>query len=167
MNWYLNCFKNNFMNFNGRAGINEYSGFKKIQTIIIVIFILFFKFYTPEKITLPILILFLYLAVNFLPSLSLSVRRLHDMDKSGKAYIVLNYLVPLVAFLIYFLALHFATSIDVILLSMSYISIFIKVFFTLIIGVNIYYFFMMRKNGDEGENIYGAEPVDYLEEDNE
>ncbi|BEV03020.1 MULTISPECIES: DUF805 domain-containing protein [Chryseobacterium] len=84
MKWYLKVLKQ-YADFNGRARRTEYWMYLLFNLIFAVIAavldnILGLKF-TPE---IPYGYLYLlYALVTFLPGLAVSVRRLHDVDKSG------------------------------------------------------------------------------------
>jgi uncharacterized membrane protein YhaH (DUF805 family) len=90
VNWYLAVLKN-YVGFSGRARRKEYWMFVLFNLIIMTIL------YLPFVITQEPALVALYgvyaLAV-FLPSLAVTVRRLHDIGKSGWWYLI-NF-VPLV-----------------------------------------------------------------------
>ncbi|WP_405604870.1 DUF805 domain-containing protein [Polaribacter sp. Asnod1-A03] len=91
MNWYLKVLKEHYADFSGRARRKEYWMFVLINALItwglqITIFLLNID-------TLFVLLLLYYLAI-FIPSLSVTVRRLHDVSKSG--WYILISMIPLI-----------------------------------------------------------------------
>ena len=101
MNWFINCFTKNYVNFNGRARRQEYWMFILFLLIIQVVNLSVIGFISET------LSAILYLIVAFgslLPNLAVTARRLHDTNKSG--WLMLIALIPLVGgiILIVFLA---------------------------------------------------------------
>jgi len=90
MNWYVNVLKN-YVGFSGRARRTEYWMFVLFNAIIA--FVLYLPFLFTQEIAFASLYSIYALAV-FLPSLAVTVRRLHDTGKSGWWYLIS--LVPLV-----------------------------------------------------------------------
>ncbi|MEX6426285.1 DUF805 domain-containing protein [Providencia manganoxydans] len=95
MNWYLKVIKNNYANFNGRARRKEYWMFNLINFIILFVLYLTVGLstnsYTGEASGLGITaltLMFIYYVAVFIPSLAVTVRRLHDIDKSGWWYLI-------------------------------------------------------------------------------
>ena len=90
MNWYLMVMRDNYANFTGRARRSEYWYFTLFNVIIsIVLFALIF--------VLPIIgfVLYcLYSLMIIIPSLAVTVRRLHDVNKSGWFYFIV--FIPLI-----------------------------------------------------------------------
>ncbi len=94
MNWYLKVLKN-YTNFSGRARRKEYWMFTLFNVIFAVAAVLLDNLlglafegigYGP--------IYGLYLLATFIPGIAVSVRRLHDVDKSG--WMILIGLIPLI-----------------------------------------------------------------------
>lgn len=79
MNYYLDVFKK-YAVFTGRASLNEYWTFSVMNFIIAVLLILIEIFVFDGKTTILVSIFSL---VIFLPSIAVTVRRLHDTNKSG------------------------------------------------------------------------------------
>ncbi|PYZ97505.1 hypothetical protein CR205_02605 [Alteribacter lacisalsi] len=77
MHWYLKVWKS-FFEFEGRARRKEYWTFSLIHWIVLVLLIL-----AGELNTLFYIVYFLYAAAGFIPGLAVTVRRLHDTDRSG------------------------------------------------------------------------------------
>jgi len=91
MNWYLQVLKN-YAGFSGRARRKEYWMFLLFNIIISVVL---------TAIAIPLKIYWLtsiYSLAIFIPSLAVSVRRLHDIDKSG--WWLLVGLIPFVGFIV-------------------------------------------------------------------
>ena len=78
----------NYVNFEGRATRREYWMFTLFFYIILIL--LFSLMFIHESL---IYITFIYIALCFIPNISISVRRLHDINKSGW-YLLLHF-VPL------------------------------------------------------------------------
>lgn len=83
MNWYLRAFEN-YVNFSGRARRKEYWFFTLFNIIFAIAAMIVDNVLGLASETLgygPVYAL--YLLATFLPGLSLSVRRLHDVGRSG------------------------------------------------------------------------------------
>ena len=94
MNWYLDVLKK-YAVFNGRARRKEYWMFLLIHWVIVLAISLLAGLGRGTVPSVPMLVvLVLYTLAVFLPSLGLTVRRLHDTGKSG-AWVFLAF-VPLV-----------------------------------------------------------------------
>ncbi|HGY2264843.1 DUF805 domain-containing protein [Morganella morganii] len=90
MDWYSDAININYFNFKGRARRKEYWMFVLIDTAIIVslyLAILYFSdLYSRDfnAIGFVLTVFFvIYIIVTFIPSLSITVRRLHDTGRSG------------------------------------------------------------------------------------
>lgn len=77
MQWYLHVLRN-YVNFSGRARRQEYWMFALISTIISIVLS-----FIGKLIGMPTLLSGLYALAILLPSIGVSVRRLHDIGKSG------------------------------------------------------------------------------------
>ncbi len=94
MNYYIKCFKN-YVNFKGRASRKEFWWFSLIDIILIVVTITGDNLLNITVKELPYGYLFLlYSYALLLPRLAVTIRRLHDTNKSG--LFVLIIFVPLV-----------------------------------------------------------------------
>ncbi|WP_433571824.1 DUF805 domain-containing protein [Streptomyces sp. CA-251247] len=92
MHWYLDVLKK-YAVFNGRARRQEYWMFMLFSVITsAVLWVLDMVIGTS-----PVIVAIYFLAV-FLPSLGVTIRRLHDTDRSG--WWILIYFVPLVGFIV-------------------------------------------------------------------
>jgi len=94
MNWYLAALKN-YVGFSGRARRKEYwmlTLFNMIFAIIAVILDNVLGIAMKETVYGPLY--GLYVLIIFMPSMAVSVRRLHDVGKSG--WMLLIALIPLV-----------------------------------------------------------------------
>ena len=90
MDWYSYAININYFNFKGRARRKEYWMFTLINNAIIVSLYLstlyFSDLYSRDfnTISLVLTVFFVfYIIVTFIPSLSVTVRRLHDTGRSG------------------------------------------------------------------------------------
>jgi uncharacterized membrane protein YhaH (DUF805 family) len=87
MNWYLKVWKQ-YADFSGRARRTEFWMFQLFQMIIIAVAVIlssamtvWFDSETPAETIL--LLIGLYFLATFIPTLAVTVRRLHDQNKSG------------------------------------------------------------------------------------
>lgn len=94
--YFLRALSKNFAQFNGRARRAEYWGYTLFAIIsYIVLFVidavLSFSFYGTDQYgepnIIPVLVI-LFWVYNILPSISITVRRLHDQDLSGWLYLI-------------------------------------------------------------------------------
>ena len=93
MNWYLKVLKQ-YVDFSGRARRKEYWMFMLIHFIIILM-IVFLMIYSiddldsdeaPDSIIMGVFLLYFF--GTLLPSIAVTVRRLHDTGKSGWWYLI-------------------------------------------------------------------------------
>ena len=96
--YYLNAMQNNYANFSGRARRSEYWYFLLCYYIITILAVIIDNTFGLAMDMLGYgLITVLVALVHIIPSLSLVVRRLHDVEKSGWFYLIS--LIPLVGFI--------------------------------------------------------------------
>jgi len=95
MNYYLLAVRDNFANFNGRSTRQEYWMFVLFNLIFYLCTFAIDSFF-PVYGGLPIGTL--YIVAVFIPGLSASVRRLHDVNKSG--WFLLIALIPLIGYIL-------------------------------------------------------------------
>ncbi len=98
VDWFKKILIKNYGNFSGRARRKEFWYFN-LGLLIVLFPLIALMFYalSVELISLFIvayLVIILILLATFIPGLSVSIRRLHDINKSGWFYLV--FLVPLV-----------------------------------------------------------------------
>lgn len=99
MEWYLKCLKQHYFDFNGRARRKEYWMFTLVNIVISIALTVIFSMISAKLLPLANL----YSLAVLLPALGVTVRRLHDIGKSG--WMILIGLIPLVGlYLIYLLA---------------------------------------------------------------
>ncbi|MBM3273396.1 DUF805 domain-containing protein [Candidatus Kaiserbacteria bacterium] len=91
MYWYIKALKN-YATFNGRAQRKEYWMFGLFNALIYTIFFAADRAMGTEFMEI------LYVLVLFIPSLAVTVRRLHDIDKSGWWYLII--LVPIIGMIV-------------------------------------------------------------------
>lgn len=90
--------RDNYANFNGRARRKEYWMYTLILTVLLIALMAIMfsalslsdetRIETGPSGYLTVLLLFVFLVVHFIPSLALTVRRLHDTGKSGWWYLI-------------------------------------------------------------------------------
>ena len=98
MEWYLKVMRDNYANFNGRARRKEYWMYTLILTVLLIALMAIMfsalslsdetKIETGPSGYLTVLLFFVFLVAHFIPSLALTVRRLHDTGKSGWWYLI-------------------------------------------------------------------------------
>ena len=98
MEWYLKVMRDNYTNFNGRARRKEYWMYTLILTVLLIaLMTIMFSALSLSDETgietgpsgyLTVLLFFVFLVAHFIPSLALTVRRLHDTGKSGWWYLI-------------------------------------------------------------------------------
>jgi uncharacterized membrane protein YhaH (DUF805 family) len=102
MNWYLTVLKK-YATFSGRARRKEYWMFTLINIIISMIILAIDTAIAGGNIENKGVIGNIYSLALFIPSLAVSVRRLHDVNKSG--WYLLLWLLPIIGW-IWLLVLH-------------------------------------------------------------
>jgi len=94
MNWYLKCLKQ-YADFNGRARRKEYWMFTLLNMIFALLALIIDNVVGTASPELGYGVFYvLYALAMFIPGLSVSVRRLHDIGKSG--WMVLIALIPII-----------------------------------------------------------------------
>jgi uncharacterized membrane protein YhaH (DUF805 family) len=92
MNWYFDVLMNNYAAFEGRAGREEYWHFTLLNVIISI------AFYVSMNDLWAI-----YTMAVLIPGIAVSVRRLHDIDRSGWWFLMV--IVPIVDIVLLFMML--------------------------------------------------------------
>ncbi|OCG18375.1 MULTISPECIES: DUF805 domain-containing protein [unclassified Gilliamella] len=100
MNWFIDCITKNYANFNGRARRKEYWMFILFDFLFNIIADLIFGNFG-EIGDSPIRIIHIIWLAMLLPYLSVTVRRLHDTDRSG--WWLLIGFIPLIGSIILFI----------------------------------------------------------------
>tara|TARA_B100001989_G_scaffold134802_1_gene95459 strand:- start:252 stop:653 length:402 start_codon:yes stop_codon:yes gene_type:complete len=114
MKWYLKVMRDNYANFSGRARRKEYWMFTLffflITVVIYFLFALLAFFMAGDLINLmniewvPVVLGFsiiIYFLIHLIPSIAVTVRRLHDTGKSGWLYLLT--IIPYIGSLIIFI----------------------------------------------------------------
>ncbi|MBO9582816.1 MAG: DUF805 domain-containing protein [Flavobacterium sp.] len=96
--WYKTAMFDNYANFSGRARRSEYWYFRLATTLLFFAFVfvgllLTAVLGTETGISIAVGLFFLYAIASIIPSLAVSVRRMHDIGKSG--WTILVSLIPL------------------------------------------------------------------------
>lgn len=98
MEWYLKCLKQHYFDFNGRARRKEYWMFTLVNVVITIALCTVLALISEKLIG----VANLYSLAVMLPGIGVTVRRLHDIGKSGWMFLIA--FVPLVnLYLIYLL----------------------------------------------------------------
>lgn len=111
MKWYLKALSN-YVTFTGRARRSEFWYFNLFNTLFIALAMILDNSlginFNIQEVEAPYgYIYLLYVLGTFLPALAVSVRRLHDVGKSGWMYLII--LIPLIG-AIWLLVLFFSDS---------------------------------------------------------
>jgi uncharacterized membrane protein YhaH (DUF805 family) len=94
MKWYLKVLSQ-YADFNGRARRKEYWMFALFNSIFVVLAIIIDHLLGTTIGELPYgFVYFLYVLAIFIPGLAVTVRRLHDIGKSGWMYLII--LIPVI-----------------------------------------------------------------------
>lgn len=93
VDWYLSVVRDHYADFNGRAGRAEFWYFVLVNFVISCVLAFIARIIHPFGI-----IEGLYALAVLIPSIAVTVRRLHDSDKSG--WLALLWIVPFVGWLI-------------------------------------------------------------------
>lgn len=98
MEWYLKVMRDNYANFNGRARRKEYWMYTLIFTVLLIALmtimfsVLSFSdetgIETGPSVYLTVILVIVFLFAHLIPSIALTVRRLHDTGKSGWWYLI-------------------------------------------------------------------------------
>lgn len=153
---------NNYATFSGRASRSEYWYFNIFISIIFIVANIVMK--ESALILVPIIL--------FLPSLSLTVRRFRDVEKSVW-WVLLNYTSILILTLIPFLIMDSFNSLPLIVDIIDSLAFMLKqlaskptlflialfMISILMIIIQIYVFTLYIKKGTDGENQYGSDPL--------
>lgn len=145
MYWYKKVVLENYANFNGRARRSEYWYFVLFNFLFSLVARFLDSLINFQNLEI---IGTIYSLAVFIPSLAVSVRRLHDIGKSGWIFLIVNVvLVILAMFLVLGSFMHTFNS--------SALQIISGV---LMLGVVIWFLIMLCKEGDDFTNKYGPDP---------
>lgn len=82
MNWYLEVLKK-YAVFSGRARRKEYWFFALFNTIVYILFGVLAGVMGQDSASIVGILIFIYALGVLLPAIGVTIRRLHDIDKSG------------------------------------------------------------------------------------
>lgn len=155
IDWYKKVVFENYANFKGRARRSEY-WYYTLATIIISIILMVLD----EALGLKFgagsnsgVLNSIYSLLVFIPGLAVSVRRLHDIGKSGK--LLLLFYVIMIALVVVMFVSGFAS-----ILAGNFTGLGIGFFvpLLLILAMGIYMLILFCTEGDRGQNKYGLDP---------
>ncbi len=153
MKYYIKALKN-YANFEGRARRKEYWLFILVSLLIVSVLIIIDTF-IEEKFNLKVDILStLYSLFILIPSLSVTTRRLHDIDKNGWWQLISIIPNILTNFLVMEKRIYTSSIIGLILTLIILLSS--------IIGL-IWILLYMVREGQSGDNKYGEDPKKIVE----
>ena len=103
MKWYLKVMRDNYANYSGRARREEYWMFTLFYFIFFIGLFVFLSILgallgDDIGVNSGVLILLIFIFAHFIPSLAVTIRRLHDTGKSG--WYLLLQLIPYIGALI-------------------------------------------------------------------
>lgn len=144
IDWYLKVVRDNYANFSGRARRSEYWYYVLCGTIISIVLSVI------DLLTGYGFLGNIYSLVVFIPGLAVSIRRLHDIGKSGWYLLVL--MIPFFVGALW-LALLFVSALE----SGKFTPLVIGPVL-LFLGGTIWMLVLFCKEGDSGSNAYGDDP---------
>lgn len=155
MNWYLFVLKRSF-NFTDRARRREYGWFYLVNILLIIVFAILTEVCFTiglENVASGLTILsYLYQFAIFIPMVSVTTRRLHDLGRSGWWQ-----LLPYVLVLILSIATLFSLDKELGAISVAEYILYILT----LASIGFFWFFMLFlifKEGQRFTNKYGADP---------
>ncbi len=102
MSWFLKVVKDNYANFNGRAGRQEFWMFMLFSFLIYIAFMILsvvLGFISEKLVFIPSILMMVFALGILVPSIAVGVRRMHDTGRSG--WWVLTVLIPFVGGIVY------------------------------------------------------------------
>lgn len=151
--WYKKVVFENYANFNGRARRSEYWYFVLMNMIISTITVMIDK-----VLDLKFGVNLLYGIAVFIPTLSVSVRRLHDIGKSGWLL-----LISYVAIIICAIGLV----LGMLTLGSSSFNFWFTIPIIVMMAICIWMLVLFVTEGNDGKNKYGSDPKNIFDEDDE
>jgi uncharacterized membrane protein YhaH (DUF805 family) len=103
MNWFIDCITKNYANFNGRARRKEYWMyvlFNCLLGIVLNFIALIFGSISHSLLSVMVFVQCIISLALIIPGLAVTVRRLHDINKSG--WWILIGLIPLIGAIVLF-----------------------------------------------------------------
>ncbi|KDN56560.1 DUF805 domain-containing protein [Flavobacterium seoulense] len=162
--WYKKVVFQNYANFNGRARRSEYWYFTLANIIVSIILTLLDNALGTKFGNSGILNTIYSLGI-FIPSLAVSVRRLHDIGKSGKL-LLLTYgimIVLVIVMVVSGLSLFMSGSAP----SMSSLGVAFFGPLLALLAISIWMLVLFCTEGEKGSNKYGPDPKNDISEINE
>lgn len=156
MNWFLQCVKEDYANFSGRARRKEYWFFVLFQAIclfvaLLIDLIVFGKF---------CIFYGLCALALFIPNLAVTVRRLHDTNRSGQLVLwlylivfgvgILGVIIPMLLTPMLW-AVHITFAVKM-------LSVWVVLACLAIIVYVVYLLIWLVSPGTQGDNQYGPDP---------
>lgn len=163
--WYKKVVFENYANFSGRARRSEYWYFILANVIIGTLLsvldnVLGFKLGSSNSGVLG----GLYNLAMFIPSLAVSVRRLHDIGKSGKLMLLFYGIIILLVIVMIVSGFSVLMSGN---FSMSSLGLSFFIPLLLIIALSIWLLILFCTEGEHASNKYGPDPKNDVSEINE
>lgn len=151
--WYKKVVFENYANFKGRARRSEYWYFVLMNMIISTVTVMIDK-----VLGLKFGVNSLYGIAMFIPILSVSVRRLHDIGKSGWILLI-SYIVIIICAV--------GLVLGMLTLGMSSFNFWFAIPIIVMLAICIWMLVLFVKEGDDGKNKYGSDPKNIFDEDDE
>ncbi|SHF88337.1 Uncharacterized membrane protein YhaH, DUF805 family [Flavobacterium fluvii] len=151
--WYKKVVFENYANFNGRARRSEYWYFVLMNMIISTITMMFDKI-----LGIKFGVNLLYGIAVFIPTLSVSVRRLHDIGKSGWILLI-SYITIIICAV--------GLVLGMLTLGTSSFNIWFTIPIIVMVAICIWMLVLFVTEGNDGKNKYGSDPKNIFDEDDE
>lgn len=151
--WYKKVVFENYANFKGRARRSEYWYFVLMNSIISIVTAIIDK-----SLELKFGINLLYGIAVFIPTLSVSVRRLHDIGKSGWVLLI-SYIAMIIC--------AAGLVLGMMTLGSSSFSIWFAIPIMVMFAIGIWMLVLFVKEGNDGKNKYGSDPKNIFDGDDE
>jgi len=155
MEWYVGVLKK-YVVFTGRARRKEYWMFV-LFNIIVIIAIVIVEIFADIQFGL---LSWIYFAAVFLPNLAVSVRRLHDTNRSG--WFIILYLIPLIGNIVspIFLDIIKEAQLTQLITEKVYLTILLSwlSFLIILLIMSIIFLIFTVQEGTSGDNKYGPDP---------
>ena len=142
---FIRCFSKKYFQFKGRASRKEYLSFLIFDNLLL--FLMGFLINISSSNIVIATLAAVYKLISIFPSISVTIRRIHDLNLSAWWCLILTILIVLFSILIPFIKISTNT-------------IALCVLITLGISILISVLFVVLKKGTDGVNDYG-EPPEY------
>ena len=175
MKWFILAFKK-YAQFSGRSHRQEYWMFMLLNIIFVIVVRILDDVlgtnYNDSQAMNGGYISTLYSLVLFLPGLSITVRRLHDIGKSGWLYFWFSFavIVASIVFVVYILATLMSSGagdldslrsgdFDTSSLLAGNFILYTMLYVIFMMAISVWFIVLLAKLGNPGDNKYGPDPL--------